>query len=356
MILYIASTAEYSGKTLVALALGSLWAARGLKVGYVKPIGKIPVTDGSTVFDEDAAFLAKELGLAGPPESVCPVVVTQDLVMACYRGEATEPAERIDRAVRDAEARCEVLLLGGTANLRDGLFLGLSPLGLIERFGCRVLLVDRFEGEKSMDQVLWAAGALGPRLLGVLFNRVAPAQEAFVRETVRPFLARAGIRVAGSVPADPLLDSVSVEALAAHLGATVACAADRLGTMVERFCVGAMDVDSALRIFRRHPRKAVVTGGSRTDIQLAALETDTRCLVLTGGIAPGDLIAHRAADRGIPVLVVRDDTMATVERLEKLLGRLRIREKEKARRGVELIATHADVDGILAALRGGTGR
>lgn len=350
MMLYVGSTQEYSGKTLLSLALAKLWAARGRSVGYVKPLGKLPAVEEGRLVDDDASFLAKELGLPFPPEAVCPAVITQDLLMAAYRGEPLRLREKVERAVRDAAARRDVLLLGGAANLRDGIFLGLCPLELIRTFDCAALLVDRFDGERSMDQILWASRVLGERLLGVVLNRIAPAQEAFVRDPVAPHLASRGIRVFGAVPVDPLLDSVSAGVLAAALPATVEAGAGRLDAMIERFCVGAMDVESALRTFRRIPRKAVVTGGARADIQLAALETDTRCLVLTGGVPPGDPIRRRAEERGIPVLVCREDTMSTVERLEKLVGRQRIREKAKVERGVALIDSHVDVAGILAAL------
>ena len=43
MKLYVASTSGYAGKTLIALALGKIWGAKGQVVGYVKPLGKIPV-------------------------------------------------------------------------------------------------------------------------------------------------------------------------------------------------------------------------------------------------------------------------------------------------------------------------
>ncbi len=351
MKLYIASTSEYSGKTLVALALGRIWGEKGVKVGYVKPLGKIPVTEGGRVFDDDAAFLERELSLEGPPGAACPVVITQDLVMAAYRGEDLRLRGKISAAVHDAEARSELLLIGGAANLRDGVFLGLSPLELIANYDCRVVLVDRFEGEKSMDQVLWAARELGPRLLGVIFNRVPPAQEPFLRATVGPFLEGRGIRVLGAVPLDPLLDSVSVGSLSASLSATVNHGGVSPGTMIERFCVGAMDVEHAFRIFRGIPRKAVVTGGYRTDIQLAALETDTVCLVLTGGVAPNEIILARAREKGVAVLTVSEDTMTTVERFEKLLGRMRIREPEKVLRGVAIVRAAVDTDGLLSLCR-----
>ena len=352
MKLYIASTSSFSGKTLLALGLGTIWKEAGVKVGYVKPLGKIPVMREGRPADGDAAFLAGALALDEPPEEVCPVVITQDLVMAAWRGEELRLRGRIAAAVRDAEARSEVLLVGGTANLRDGIFLGLSPLEFIVNHGCRVVLLDRFEGEKSMDQVLWASGVLGPRLLGVVFNRVQPAQEDFVRDTVIPFFGMRGVRVLGAVPSDPVLGSVTVRVLANSLSASVADGGKEGGeAMIERFCVGAMGVEQALRIFRGIPRKAVVTGGHRTDIQLAALETDTVCLVLTGGVAPNELILARAREKGVALLTVAEDTMATVERFENLLGRLRIREPEKIRRGIELVRTFVDTAGLLSMCR-----
>jgi BioD-like phosphotransacetylase family protein len=351
MKLYIASTSGYSGKTLIALGLGRIWSEQGVRVGYVKPLGKIPVTEGGRVFDDDAAFLARELSLEGPPEAICPVVITQDMIVAAYRGEDLRLRGKISAAVHDAEARSELLLIGGTANLRDGVFLGLSPLELIANYDCRVVLVDRFAGEKSMDQVLWASKELGPRLTGVVFNRVSRAQEAFVRGTVAGFLEGRGVRVLGALPIDPFLDSVSVGSLAVSLSATVTHPGTSPGAMIERFCVGAMDVEHALRVFRGIPRKAVVTGGYRTDIQLAALETDTVCLVLTGGVAPNEIILSRAREKGVAILTVSEDTMTTVERFEKLLGRLRIREPEKVRRGVETVRAGVDTGRLLSLCR-----
>jgi BioD-like phosphotransacetylase family protein len=186
----------------------------------------------------------------------------------------------------------------------------------------------------------------------VVFNRVQPVREKFVRETVIPFFDSRGIRVLGVIPPDPVLGSVSVRTLADALSASVVFGGEAIGkAMIERFCVGAMDVENALRVFRRISRKAVVTGGYRTDIMLAALETDTVCLVLTGGMAPNELIQARAREKGVAILTVAEDTMATVERFENLIGHLRIREPEKVRRGIELVRSSVDTAGLLALCR-----
>ena len=54
MNLYIASTSGYSGKTLLALGLSRIWSGGGVKVGYVKPLGKIPVVEDGKVVAERA--------------------------------------------------------------------------------------------------------------------------------------------------------------------------------------------------------------------------------------------------------------------------------------------------------------
>jgi len=74
-------------------------------------------------------------------------------------------------------------------------------------------------------------------------------------------------------------------------------------------------------------------------------------LVLTGGVAPNELILARAREKGVALLTVAEDTMATVDRFESLLGRLRIREPEKARRGVELVRAAVDTAGLLSLCR-----
>jgi hypothetical protein len=87
----------------------------------------------------------------------------------------------------------------------------------------------------------------------------------------------------------------------------------------------------------------VVTGGDRPDIQLAALQTSTRGLVLTGGLHPSAVILKRAQELGIPVLLVGGDTLSVVEEVERLKGRLRVRGEMKIAKARELFAKHVDL-------------
>jgi len=73
--LYVASSEPYSGKTLTCLVLGKRWQGAGLRVGYTKPLGLLPVTMGKEVTDEDAQFVAEHLQLEASPSNLCPIVL-----------------------------------------------------------------------------------------------------------------------------------------------------------------------------------------------------------------------------------------------------------------------------------------
>ena len=66
--IYITSTEPYSGKSAVCLALGRKLQAKGLKIGYLKPVSTQPWrTSEGQLADEDAAFFCKMLNLDENP-------------------------------------------------------------------------------------------------------------------------------------------------------------------------------------------------------------------------------------------------------------------------------------------------
>ena len=57
----------------------------------------------------------------------------------------------------------------------------------------------------------------------------------------------------------------------------------------------------------------------------------------------------RAEELGVPMILVDMDTLTAVERMEQLLGRVRLHEPGKAARIRELLAADVAVDDLLAA-------
>ena len=166
-----------------------------------------------------------------------------------------------------------------------------------------------------------------------------------------PALERLGLPVLGVMPQSPLLRSVTVEELALRLGAQVLCCPERLDLLVETLSIGAMNVNSAMEFFRRRRNMAVVTGADRTDIQLAALEASTQCLILTGAGDPLPQLLNRAEELEVPLLKVEHDTLTTVEVIEQAFGHVRLHEVVKASFAFRLVEEHCNFERLFARLQ-----
>ena len=103
-----------------------------------------------------------------------------------------------------------------------------------------------------------------------------------------------------------------------------------------------MSADSALSYLTLKPNKAVITRGDRPDIQLAALETSTRCLVLTGNQEPTPSILSRAQELDVPIVVVESDTTGTMEALEGVFDKAGFRHGRQLERMGQILERYLD--------------
>ena len=185
---------------------------------------------------------------------------------------------------------------------------------------------------------------------GAILNAVVPEQVEKIKNKIIPSLQEMNIKVFGVMPKSPLLRSVTVGELIRRLDAKVICCPDKEQLLVETLSIGAMGVNSAMEFFRRRRNMAVVTGAERTDIQLAALEASTQCLILTGLGEPLLQLIHRAEELEVPILKVELDTLASVEIIEQAFGHVRIHESIKASYAVRLVQENVNLKRILKTI------
>jgi BioD-like phosphotransacetylase family protein len=347
--LYITSVEPYSGKTAVCLTLGRYLQADGYKVGYLKPVSTQPWrTPEGKLADEDAVFVHSMLGLDGDPTAASPVIITPSTFRQRLKRLSTE--DLMGKILGAAEAAGEgkdILILEGGASLRSGYAMGLSNLRVAEVLDAPVLVIVSYRDEiRLVDDALTASFRLGDRLCGVILNRVPQDAFEYVAEYARPFLENEGIIVYGALPSVPRISALSVGELAELLHAEVLTKEMDPNQLVETFTVGAMTADAALSRFRRYQNKAVITGGDRTDIQLAALETSTVVMILTGNLHPSPLIIQQAEMLSVPVLLVKDNTMETVDRIERVHGKTRLGQPEKLDAFMQLMAENIDMKAL----------
>jgi BioD-like phosphotransacetylase family protein len=265
------------------------------------------------------------------------------------------PGEGLDELQRrlagsDQQAQ-EVVLLEGPGSLSEGLLFGLDLVQLAQRLQAPVVIVHPWQDSRSADPLLETQHRIGDLLAGVILNMVDRDMMDEVRLDVTPALQRLGIPVLGIIPRSPLLRSISVADLTSRLDANVLCCHERLDLMVETLSIGAMNVNAAMEFFRKRRNMAVVTGADRTDIQLAALEASTQCLILTGVGEPLPQLISRAEELEVPVLKVDHDTLTTVELVEAGIGHGRLHESMKASHAMKHVLDHCDFDRLYERMR-----
>lgn len=344
--IFVGSNSSYSGKSLVCICLGKILQEKGLKVGYFKPFGTLPFMSCDDVVEEDALLMKEHLDLRESLSDLSPTVRTHELRIKVLRGEAGDLKGKIMEAYGRVSKGKDVLLVGGGRSMEEGRWLRFSTQEFIETTDCKVVMIERHDEEHGVDPVLAWKERLGDRHLGLIMNRINPEHIDHLKKLVVPYLEKNGVKVLGMIAQDRTLSALSVKDIISALGGKAYTAFDQEDLLVQNFMVGAMNLEAAASRFRKVHNKAVITGGDRLDLQVAALETSTRCLILTGGMTPHPLILSKADELNVPVVAVPDDTLTVVEKLDALVGRPRMKEPEKIQRAMELFRESVDLGNL----------
>lgn len=339
-----------SGKTAVALGLALLWREQGVRVGYFKPVAADRPPP-----DPDVVLMHRALGLAAPVDRLSLLPMSSQYLTRYHRQSTTHDwVERARARLDELSKPLDTVLVGGAPLPFAMGGIQLDSISLAAALRLPVLFVFRVEHDYSLDRALLYneyAAARGLQVVGTVFNHVPPTLVEKCAGVYRPLLESRGFRVRGLVPRDEAAAAPTVAEYRDALDADVLCCDDRLDRRVEEIVVGAMTLETAFPVLRRVARKAVVTGGDRADLALAALETDTSVVILTGGAFPDLRVLSRAEERGVPILLSGLDTLQAVERLHDVAGKLKPEDATGIAAARAAVARHVDWGEILAAIR-----
>jgi hypothetical protein len=347
--LLVGSTEPCAGKSGIVLGLAKNLQERGISIVYGKPLGNCFLTEPKYSGDGDVRFISQTLNLSGPNLRPTLALLDESSLTKRLKGEDKTDYRQSLAQYLNMEGS-DLVVLEGPSTLDEGKIFALSLPQMAEVLDAQVLLVARPHSSFFLDSLLSAKERLGQRLLGVVVNDTSSTDYETVSGSYQPFLEASGLSVMGILPRSALLRSVSVDELVKQLQAEVICGSDRLDLMVESLTVGAMSVNAAIKYFRKGTNMAVITGGDRTDLQLAALEASTHCLILTGQIRPEPWVISRAEELEVPILSVASDTLTTVEVVDQTFGKVRLHEPIKVECITQLMAEHFHFDSLLGLM------
>jgi len=347
--LLITATEESTGKTAIALALATIARDRGQSVGYMKPKGTRLQSNVGKTLDEDPMLARELLDLDSEMHELEPIVYSPTFIDGAIRGQEDpdELRQQVKTQFDALAADRDTMIVEGGGSLSTGGIVNLTDPEVAELLDAKAVLVADYTQPGDIDSLLGAIDQLGDRLAGVVFNRISESAFEELDSDVIPFLESRGVAVFGAVPQEQRLAGVTIEDLAAELGADVLTDTPT-DAYVERFLVGAMGGDEALRYFRRARNAAAITGGDRSDIHTAALEASgVKCLILTGGHRPSSAVLGRAEEANTPILQINTDTLTAVERAESVVRSGRTRDAETVETMADLLTERVDLDALL---------
>jgi len=324
--IFLSSVLEYSGKSTIALGLAKNYEGR---LGYYKPFREEVLCVNRRVVDRDAYTMKNALGLSASEELLSP-----------QKYDIFNPVsmESIIDGFNRVKGDAEVMLVEGAQLFSTGARHHLDGMSIAKALDAEVVLVSPSTPD-ALDKIQIyerLAEANGQKLKGVILNMCDdPAVERLVES--------GGTTVLGSIPVVKELNYPRVKEVAEGLNAEVLAGEEGLDRTVEQIMVGGMTAESAMKEMRRLTRKAMITGGDRSDMLLAALSTDTSCLILTGGLYPDNPILVKADELKVPVLLVGHGTQVTADMMDRLIARIDPSDTTKVELVADLVRRHVDL-------------
>ncbi len=324
--LMICSVSERSGKTMVALGLALNFDGA---LGYYKPIRENLITVDGKLIEEDAYLMRHVLHL--DDESLL-----SPFTYNIFKGlKAGDIVCGLNRVCHNKEA----ILIEGTKDISTGFIHHISSIQLARELNTDIVLVTDIYSLDKVAMIKLLLERLKVRLKGVVLNQ---SQDPGFEN----YMTKRGINIVGSIPYIKELRALHAYEIAEELGGEVLVEGSDL--LIENVLIGAMTPESALKYFRRVPGKAVITGGDRADLQLAALSTSTSCLVLTGGLYPANHVIARAQELGVSMILVHLDTLTAAERIERLTARIDPSDDRKKRLIKEAVLQNLNIEALWA--------
>ena len=342
--LYVISTQDFTGKSAVCVALMQRMQQDGYSVGYLKPVSSIARVLGESGVDEDARLVKETFNLNEPVNVLAPVVLTNTHLKEILAGGGVNYTDKVKQAAETVGRGRDVVVVEGGANFREGYVVDLSPVETANLLDAQAVAVVGYRGSlQVVDDALTAATRFGDRLLGVLINAVPEEREEYVNSLVKPYLKKHNVDVLAVMPYQKRLRAVDVSEIVHSISGELICY-DCLDDLVENLVVASMGVEHTLEQFKRVENKAVVVGGDRPDIQVDALETSTKALILTGNLRPTPMIQEQADLLGVAIILSPFDTLTTIEKVEGVFERSRFHQSEKVKDFQNLLSRKMDFE------------
>ena len=376
--LYLAATGQNRGKTTTSLGLIDGFRRRGLRTGFIKPVGQRTVISDGQPADEDAVLMKSLFELPEPYGVMSPVHIPRGFTKKYIAGQVVEDLGARILAAHGAFAGHDVLLIEGTGHAGVGAVVGLSNAVVARMIGAPAVIVSEGGVGRPIDEIVLNAShfaAHGVEVAGAIVNKVRVDEQPGIENTLRRGLALHGIPLLGVLPYRPMLSSPTLGMVLEGVGGRLIHAGPNLDRVIEDIAIGAMEPHHMLQ--RVGPGTLVIVPGDREDVILtvttahlagrrpsrlvetlvgetpgaveAGPERAALGMVLTGGYEPRPQVQRAIRHAGIFAAIVDDDTYTVASEVHDLLVKTHAADTGKIELIKALVWEHLQLDPLLAA-------
>ena len=349
--LYLVSLREHVGKSLLSIGILQKLQKEGKRVAYFKPIG-VPKGAFSNKADHDVGFILSTVFKTSKPyDIVSPVSIPESYYLDLVDiGKREDYLRKIKSAYEDISEGMDYVIIEGSANIRKFVRVGLDDISIAQALGINDLIyIEKVSSDKCIDNLFFTKNYFDFRKVnfkGVIFNKINFEYIPRIKELAEDHIEIFNIPIIGIVEKKFELWDARVSEIQEYIGGEFINepASAGLNSPVENYVIGAMNVQPALKYMRQVKNSAVVTGGDRTHLAMAALETNCVCLILTGFIQPDLSVITRANEKGIPIILSPSDTYTTIRNMEHLKPGI---QEDEVTIALDLVENQLDWDLLL---------
>jgi hypothetical protein len=384
--LYLAATGQNRGKTTAALGLLNGFVRRGLRTGFMKPVGQRTVIENGEPADEDAVLMKSVFGLPEAYSAMSPVHIPRGFTKAYIAGDVVEDLGARIRAAHGTFAGHEILMLEGTGHAGVGAVIGLSNAVVAAMLGTPAVIISEGGVGRPIDEIVLNASlfeAHGVPVAGAIVNKVDLDAQPGIATVLERGLANHGIPLLGVLPVRPILSNPTLGMILEGVHGETIHPGPSLDQVIDGVAIGAMEASHMLE--RVGPGSLVIVPGDREDViltlttahfamrlrdanareaariaSIAAAATNERAasvvghegaavgLVLTGGYRPREAVINAIREADIFATIVPEDTYVVASEIHDLLVKTHAADREKIELIKALVDEHLDIGRILA--------
>lgn len=350
--IYIATSEQNSGKSIITLGLMSMLIGKTAKVGYFRPIIE-DIEEGG--FDNHIETVIGHFGLDIDFADAYAITKSK-LIKKKNKGKIGEVLDLIIEKYKKLEQRFDFILVEGTSFTGEGTVIELDMNVLIAKnLGIPTMIVGSGVGktlEELIDSLYLAYDSFKVKdveVLAVIANKVQPENIELVTNGLTKSLPK-GILV-NAIPLIYNLNNPTVQEIVKELGAKVLFGEAHLNNQTGNFSVGAMQLRNYLLHLKEN--SLVITPGDRADIILGALQANESAnypsisgIVLTGNIVPEISILKliEGLSTIVPIIAVEEGTYYITNKIGSIKSKIYANNKQKIELSISTFEKFVELD------------